>query len=153
MSTTTAACIQSTFSHKHETPTQAQLINYSKTFIELLNARDYTHPFLISHVSPSVYVNFQGKCSTGFKPFINNYKHDADRSPSFHVDISINGTAIVDEDESSATVILSQHLTGFQDEYSGMEKAATILMSWRRARGRWCCGSVTMIFGTPEFLV
>ena len=134
-------------------PIERQLIDYSKTFIDLLNRRAYNHPFFTDHVSQNVYVDFQGHCSRGLGPFIYNYKQDADRSPGFHVDASINGTALVDEDAGSATVILSQHITGFQDEYRGIEKAGTILMSWRRGRGRWCCGSVTMIHGTPEFLV
>ena len=140
--------------HQEPSATEKLLVKYSKVSIELLNNREYDHQFFANHVSPRVYVDMQGKRTTGLDGYINNFKRDADRSPNFYVDVDMNGTALVDEDAGSGTVVLSQHLTGFGDEDNrGMAKAATILMSWRRARGKWVCGSVTMIFGTPEFLV
>ena len=120
--------------------------------IELLNARAYDDPFFKTHVSQDVFVDFNGKRSTGLDQFIHNYKVDADISPEFFVGVN-NASAVVDEDAGLATVILSQHLTG--SEYTIMRgmKAANILKAWRRIDGEWLLRSSYMMFGTAEFLV
>ena len=139
------------FQQQPDQSTENYLIHMSKAALDLLNARAYGHWFFTTHVSHNVYTEFQGKCSTGRKQFINNYKMDADRSSAFHVDV-VNSSAMVDEEAGSATVILSQHLKGYGNQMEGMGQAGTILMSWRRAKQRWYCGSVCMMYGTPVFL-
>lgn len=154
MSTPTASLSQSTSREQEQSAkeTEMYLIHLSTRLIDLLNSRDYANDYFINHVSRKVYIEFQGKCTTGLEPFIENYKIDADRSPAFYVNIS-NSSALVDEDAGTATVILSQHLRGYEDEMRGKGKAGTILLSWRRGKGRWWIGSGYMMFGTPEFLL
>lgn len=139
--------------NKPPSPTEQHLLDLSKTLIELLNWRRYEHPFLEQHIRHNVFTELQGKRTIGLRSFLQNYQNDASGSPSFRVDVGINATAMVDENAGSGTVILSQHLLGLGGERGGLEKAATILFSWQKAKGRWRCSNATMIYGTPEFLV
>lgn len=121
--------------------------------IHLLNTRQYNSPFFYAHVRQNVYTDLAGRCTVGLDPFINNHRSDARGSRSFYVEADFNVTALVDEEKGSATVIMSQHLSGFGGRMGGMAKAGTILFSWQRSKGRWWCGNCSMIYGTPEFLV
>jgi hypothetical protein len=138
---------------EQHTPTETHLINLSKTIIHLLNTRQYTHPFFYSHVRQNVYVALDGRGTVGLPFFLENHKSDAQNSSAFYVDVGFNVTALADEEAGSATVILSQHLSGFGGNMSGMARAGTILFSWQKSKGRWWCSNATMIYGTPEFLL
>ena len=135
--------------------TEELLIDKSKTLIRLLNSRKYDDPFFYAHVRQNVYTSLNGRCTVGLHPFTDNHRRDAAGSIAFFVDAEFNVTALVDEDNGSATVIMSQHLSGYGDrsKWTGMATAGTILFSWQRSKGKWWCGNATMIYGTPEFLV
>jgi hypothetical protein len=133
--------------------TEAYLCHLSKTIIKLLNNREYDSPFFFSHVRQNVYTDLHGKQTVGLAPFVENHRIDSQGSPTFYVDAELNVTALADDEAGSATVILSQHLSGYGGSLRGMERAGTILFSWQRSKGRWWCSNATMIYGTPEFLV
>jgi hypothetical protein len=87
------------------------------------------------------------------KDFLGFYRMDADVSPQFFCDVDIM-TALVNEPQGTATVILSQVIQGFQDELMvGKKRAASLLWAWRKCRGVWMCQSCCLMFGTCEFLV
>lgn len=134
--------------------TEQKLMQLSGRVIELLNARAYDDPWFQSYVSPDVYVNFNGIIvGQGMKDFLGFYRMDADRSPEFFCDVDMT-TAVVNEQQGTATVILSQVLSGFEDELMvGKKRAASILWSWKQKRGSWELQSVCMMFGTCVFLV
>ena len=133
-----------------QSPTEKHLTHLSKTVVTLLNARCYDHPWFRQYVSPDVRVDLQGQITIGLGGFVGNYKHDSADSGRFQVKIG-NVTAVVDEKRNEATVILSQHLSGYQSDERKM--AGTMLLCWNRIKGQWINVSVTMLLGTPEFLV
>ena len=133
-----------------QSATEKRLTHLSKTVVTLLNARCYDHPWFRQYVSPDVRVDLQGQITIGLGGFVGNYKHDSADSGSFQVKIG-NVTAVVDEKRNEATVILSQHLSGYQSDERKM--AGTMLLCWNRTKGQWINVSVTMLLGTPEFLV
>lgn len=131
-----------------------ELVRLSRRVIELLNDRAYDDPWFEQHVSPNVRIDFNGTCiGIGYKDFVGFYRLDADVSPRFCCDVDIM-TAMVNENQGTATVILSEVLTGFEDDLMvGKKRAASILWSWKRVKGRWVCQSCCLMFGTCEFLV
>ena len=133
--------------------TEVYLCELSRTIIRLLNKREYDNPFFFSHVRQNVYTDLHGKQTVGLAPFMENHRIDSRGSPTFYVDAEMNITALADEEAGSATVIMSQHLSGYGGDWRGMEKAGTILFSWQRSKGKWWCSNATMIYGTPVFLV
>ena len=139
--------------HPHPpTKEQQELIDLSRHIIKLLNARAYDDPWFHTHVSPDVWVDFNGYISEGFKAFIGNYRLDADRSPDF-VCQEETITAILDDKHGTAQVILTQLLRHFEDVLMvGKKRAATVLWSWRQKGGAWELQSVCMMFGTPQFV-
>ncbi|KAK3697419.1 hypothetical protein LTR37_017483 [Vermiconidia calcicola] len=116
------------------TGTEAQLIRYSKHIIELLNARAYNNDFYKTHVSLSVYIDFNGRRTYGLEPLVENYKKDADAYPGFYVAL-LNESAVVNEDIGNATVILSQELSDEAGEEGGNDIVQLVACGWAVADG------------------
>lgn len=131
--------------------TERTLIHLSKTFTALLNKRAYSDPWFTTYVSPTIRTELEGDVKIGIDSFIHNYRAVADASPSFRCDIS-NASAVVHEQSGSATVIMSQTLSGYEGDLESKLKAGAILVNWRRSSGEWKIGSVYMVYGTPCFL-
>lgn len=144
----------STTAARSTNTSEDELVRLSRRVIELLNERAYNDPWFEQHVSPTVRIDFNGACvGIGYKDFVGFYRMDADVSPNFFGDVDLM-TALVNENQGTATVILSQVLQGFEDDMMvGKKRAAGILWSWKRVKGRWMCQSCCLMFGTCEFLV
>ena len=130
---------------------QEQIAELSRTVINLLNARQFSNPWFLQHVSNDVRVDVQGIVAFGMDSFLGNYTVHAFGSPGFHCIIG-NITTLVDENQCTGTAILSQYLSQYQSDERRM--AGTVLMSWKWDwnKERWICRSVTMMIGTPVFL-
>ena len=128
---------------------EQHLIDLTKTFNLLFNARMYEHPFLYLHVSPNVRCDIAGDKGKGVKASVRNYKAIADASPAFQIEVC-NASAIVDEKRGFGVVLFSQEMANCSE--TGRRMAGAISFTWTRKANVWVCDRICKMFGTPEFL-